>query len=206
MYKLGNPSHKNDFLHNIYSSRSQNKMNYLTDSSCSEIQKILRQDYFSRLQKASLNNLINYVTEDDPNFKTNKHIDSEFEKMHKKPIKYAAKQILFSDKVRKNNFNRIKRNPRKNLLNIKDYETLPALKNTESMQDLMSDNNEEDKRTFIFKAKKVYKDKYPITYDLNYIDEVENKFIKPYLSKNNVVYHDYIVNKKSKTPFNFIIG
>ena len=115
-------------------------------------------------------------------------------------------QILFSDKVRKNNFNKIKKQPKRNSLNQKDSRTIPVLKNTDSLQDLMKDNNEEDKRAFIFKAKKVYKDKYPISYDINYIDEVENKFIKPYLSKNTIVYHDYIPNNKSKTPFNFIIG
>ena len=204
MYKLGNTNPKNE-LSNKYKSKSQNKMNYLTDSSCSEIQKILRQDYFQRLQKVSLNNLINYVTDDDINFKTtDKH--NHFEEMDKKHIKYAAKQILFSDKVRKNNFHKIKKQPKRNSLNQKDSKTIPVLKNTESLQDLMKDNNEEDKRAFIFKAKKVYKDKYPISYDINYIDEVENKFIKPYLSKNTIVYHDYIPNKKSKTPFNFIIG
>ena len=204
MYKLGNIDSKNEHYKNKYKNKSESKLNYLTDSSCSEIQKILREDYFYRLQKASLNNLINYVTEDDPNFNTNKHaMNIHLEEMHKKPIKYAAKQILFSDRVRKNNFNRIKKYPRKNILNINESETIPVLKNTE---DLMEDNNEEDKRTLIFKAKKVYKDKYPITYDLNYIDEVENKFIKPYLNNKNVIYHDYIVNKKSKTPFNFIIG
>ena len=204
MYKLGNPDQKNE-LSNKYKSKSLNKMNYLTDSSCSEIQKILRQDYFSRLQKVSLNNLINYVTDEDINFKTtDKH--NHFEEMDKKHIKYAAKQILFSDKVRKNNFNKIKKQPKRNSLNQKDSRTIPVLKNTDSLQDLMKDNNEEDKRAFIFKAKKVYKDKYPISYDINYIDEVENKFIKPYLSKNTIVYHDYIPNKKSKTPFNFIIG
>ena len=204
MYKLGNPDQKNE-LSNKYKSKSLNKMNYLTDSSCSEIQKILRQDYFSRLQKVSLNNLINYVTDEDINYKTtDKH--NHFEEMDKKHIKYAAKQILFSDKVRKNNFNKIKKQPKRNSLNQKDSRTIPVLKNTDSLQDLMKDNNEEDKRAFIFKAKKVYKDKYPISYDINYIDEVENKFIKPYLSKNTIVYHDYIPNKKSKTPFNFIIG
>ena len=204
MYKLGNPDQKNE-LSNKYKSKSVNKMNYLTDSSCSEIQKILRQDYFSRLQKVSLNNLINYVTDEDINYKTtDKH--NHFEEMDKRHIKYAAKQILFSDKVRKNNFNKIKKQPKRNSLNQRDSKTIPVLKNTDSLQDLMKDNNEEDKRAFIFKAKKVYKDKYPISYDINYIDEVENKFIKPYLSKNTIVYHDYIPNKKSKTPFNFIIG
>ena len=208
MYDINSIDQRNDFLQNKHQSKSQNKLNYLTDSSCSEIQKLLRQDYFSRLQKASLNNLINYVTEDDPNFKTNKNsnMNLHLEEMHQKPIKYAAKQILYSDRVRKNNYNRIKKHPRKNLLNINDSKTIPVLKNAESLQDLIQDDNEEDKRTLVFKPKNVYKDKYPITYDLNYIDEVENKFIKPYLNNNNVVYHEYIVNKKSKTPFNFIIG
>ena len=73
-------------------------------------------------------------------------------------------------------------------------------------EDYLKDENENDKKPLVFKPKKVYIDKYPISYDLNYIDEVEKKFIKPYLSKNNIVYKDYIVNKKSKTPFNFIIG
>ena len=204
MYKLGNTEPKNDLSYK-YKSKSQNKMNYLTDSACSEIQKILRQDYFSRLQKVSLNNLINYVTDDDIKFKTaDKH--NHFEEKDKGHIKYAAKQILFSDKVRKNNFNRIKRRPNINILNQKDSKTIPVLKKTDNFQDLMKENNEEDKRAFIFRTKKVYKDKYPISYDINYIDEVENKFIKPYLSKNTIVYHDYIPYKKSKTPFNFIIG
>ena len=102
--------------------------------------------------------------------------------------------------IRKNNFNRIKKHPRKNLLNMNEN------KSVDNFNELIRENNEEDNKPLIFKIKKVYKDKYPIKYDLNYIDEVENKFIKPYLSKNNVVYHDYIVVKKSKTPFNFIIG
>ena len=202
MYKLGNPVQKNEIQYNpkniLY-----NKMNYLTDSSCSEIQEILRKDYFSRLQKASLNNLLNYVTEDDANFKTNKNMN--LDDLHKKPIKYAAKQILFSDKVRKNNFNRIKKYPRRSL-NLNDKKTIPVLKKTDSIQDLLYNSSDEDKKTLVFKPKKVYIDKYPISYDLNYIDEVEEKFIKPYLSKNTIVYHDYITNKKSKTPFNFIIG
>ena len=203
MYKSRNIQSKNENYKSM--PKPQNKLNYLTDSSCSEIQKLLRQDYFSRLQKASLNNLINYVNEDDPKFKTtekNIHIDE----MNNKPIKYAAKQILFSEKVRKNNFNKIKKHPRRSALNSYDKRALPSIKSTDSLQELMKDDNEDEKKMMIFKPKKVYKDKYPITYDLNYIDEVENKFIKPYLAKNTIVYHEYIVNKKSKTPFNFIIG
>ena len=50
------------------------------------------------------------------------------------------------------------------------------------------------------------KDDKTLYYDLNYIDDVENKYIKPYLSRNNIKYKEYIENKKSKAPFNFIIG
>ena len=66
MYKSGNIDSQKNFIQYRYPNKSGNKINYLTETSCSEIQKILRDDYFSRLQKASLNNLINYVTEDDP--------------------------------------------------------------------------------------------------------------------------------------------
>ena len=195
MYKLGNESNL---------AKSYRKLNYLTDSSLSEIQKILRKDYFSRLQQASLNHLINYVNEDEIISKNNKNIN--LEEMHQKPIKYAAKQILFSDKVRKNNFNKIKKNTRNNnIININKSNTIPVMKDSDN-EDYLKDENENDKKPLVFKPKKVYIDKYPISYDLNYIDEVEKKFIKPYLSKNNIVYKDYIVNKKSKTPFNFIIG
>ena len=99
MYNINSIDQRNDFLQNKHQSKSQNKLNYLTDSSCSEIQKILRQDYFSRLQRASLNNLINYVTEDDPNFKTNKNnnMNIHLEEMQRKPIKYAATGEKLSD-------------------------------------------------------------------------------------------------------------
>ena len=169
MYKLGNESNW---------AKSYRKLNYLTDSSLSEIQKILRKDYFSRLQQASLNHLINYVNEDEIISKNNKNIN--LEEMHQKPIKYAAKQILFSDKVRKNNFNKIKKNTRNNnIININKSNTIPVMKDSDN-EDYLKDENENDKKPLVFKPKKVYIDKYPISYDLNYIDEVEKKFIKPY--------------------------
>ena len=177
----------------------QGKKNYLTESSCEEIQKVLRKDYFNRLQKASLNNLVNYINEDDIPRQNNMNL----EEMNKKPLKYAAKQILFSDKIRKNNYKRIKNHPRKKNYNETDAVKIEPLKN-EDFKNIKDDNN--NKKSTLFKAKKIYKDKYPIYYDFHYIDEVENKFIKPYLSKGNIIYKDYIENKKSKTPFNFIIG
>ena len=176
------------------------KKNYLTESSCDEIQKVLRKDYFNRLQRASLNNLINYINEDDLPRQSNLNL----EEMNEKPLKYAAKQILFSDKIRKNNYKSIKRHPRKKNYNETDAVKMHALKFSEDFKNGIEENNE--KKNTMFKAKKIYKDKYPIYYDFRYIDDIENKFIKPYLSKDNVIYKDYIENKKSKMPFNFVIG
>ena len=190
-------------LHNRYSAIinripnkqdfSTRKKNYLTESSCEEIQKELRKDYFNRLQKVSLNNLINYVNEDEVPKHRNINIDD-----FQKPLNYAARQILFSDKIRKINYNWIKKHPNRKSSNEMETVQIP------DYNSLIKENNV--KKNTMFKANRIYKDKYPVFYDLNYIDEVENKYIKPYLSKDTIVYKDYIQNKKSKMPFNFIIG
>ena len=194
MYKSKNSSS----LKNIPYSRniSNRRKNYLTINSCDEIQKVLRKDYFERLRSASLNKLINYVNEDDE--RNNKNLN--IEEMNEKPLKYAAKQILFSDKIRKNNFNLIKKSSRKRINNKKDEIKIPS----EDLIYLDKENN--TKKNSLFKPKKIYIDKFPIYYNYNYIDEVENKFIKPFLNKDNIIYKDYLENKKSKMPFNFIIG
>jgi hypothetical protein len=185
-------------LKNIPNSRniSNRRKNYLTVNSCDEIQKVLRKDYFERLRSASLNKLINYVNEDDE--RNNKNLN--IEEMNEKPLKYAAKQILFSDKIRKNNFNLIKKSSRKRINTKKDEIKIPS----EDLIYLDKENN--TKKNSLFKPKKIYIDKFPIYYNYNYIDEVENKFIKPFLNKDNIIYKDYLENKKSKMPFNFIIG
>ena len=180
-------------------SLSSRKKNYLTESSCREIQKVLRKDYFNRLQKASLNNFINYINEED--LPRPKNMNAE--EMNSKPLKYAAKQIMFSDKIRKNNLHWIKKHPKNNNFNENNSVKTYLLKNNE---DFKNEINESNNNKNTFRVKKVYKDKYPIYYDINYIDETERKFIKPYLSKKNIFYKDYIRNKKSKMPFNFIIG
>ena len=194
MYKSKNSSS----LKNIPYSRniSNRRKNYLTINSCDEIQKVLRKDYFERLRSASLNKLINYVNEDDE--RNNKNLN--IEEMNEKPLKYAAKQILFSDKIRKNNFNLIKKSSRKRINTKKDEIKIPS----EDLIYLDKENN--TKKNSLFKPKKIYIDKFPIYYNYNYIDEVENKFIKPFLNKDNIIYKDYLENKKSKMPFNFIIG
>ena len=194
MYKSKNSSS----LKNIPYSRNiaNRRKNYLTINSCDEIQKVLRKDYFERLRSASLNKLINYVNEDDE--RNNKNLN--IEEMNEKPLKYAAKQILFSDKIRKNNFNLIKKSSRKRINTKKDEIKIPS----EDLIYLDKENN--TKKNSLFKPKKIYIDKFPIYYNYNYIDEVENKFIKPFLNKDNIIYKDYLENKKSKMPFNFIIG
>ena len=177
-------------LKNIPYSRniSNKRKNYLTVNSCDEIQKVLRKDYFDRLRSASLNKLINYVNEDDE--RNNKNLN--IEEMNEKPLKYAAKQILFSDKIRKNNFNLIKKSSRKRINTRKDEIKIPS----EDLINLDRENN--TKKNSLFKPKKIYIDKFPIYYNYNYIDEVENKFIKPFLNKDNIIYKDYLENKKSK--------
>jgi hypothetical protein len=180
---------------------SSRKKNYLTESSCYEIQKVLRKDYFNRLHKASLNNVINYINEDELPKQKNINI----EEMEANPLKNAAKQIMFSNKIRKNNYNWIKKHPRKKNINENNVVKTYLLKNNEDFKNDINESNNNKKNT-MFQVKKVCVDKYPIYYDINYIDETEKKFIKPYLSKDNIFYKDYIRNQKSKMPFNFIIG
>ena len=120
---------------------SQRKKNYLTESSCDEIQRVLRKDYFNRLQNASLNKLINYVNEDE----VQKHKNINLEEMNEKPLKYAAKQILFSEKIKKNNFNWIKKHPKKKTYNETDAVKIQSLKNSEDFRYYERDNEEKKK-------------------------------------------------------------
>lgn len=187
----------NKYQNNRYYNPSSN---YLTETSCAEIQKVLRNDYFSRLQSVSVNN---YPTKskdsDEPNKKS-----TNFE-INDRPMKYAAKQILFSNKIRNDNYNWIKNHPKKKKVNeIEKNISEQILSNIEDYKrDMDESGGRKEKLPTI---KKVVRDYNPIHYDIGYIDEVENKFIKPYLSKDNIIYTDFIENKKSKAPFNFIIG
>ena len=185
-----------------YSRKKKNiKPHYLTEASYEQIQKILRKDYFNRLENISKSKQTNYIYDDDIK-EINKNIE-EFER----PTKYAAKQVILSNRIRKDNYNKLKKKPKNSSYNS-------SLRNLSSP--IMINNNNEDYRTLLDEnknrksplpvIKKVFKDNSPLYYDLNYIDEVENKYIKPFLSNNNIKYRDYIENKKSKAPFNFIIG
>ena len=182
-----------------YSKKKKNyKSNYLTESSYAEIQSALRKDYFNRLQNISLNKRSNYVYEDEMR-DMNKNLEDGYER----PTKYAAKQIMFSNKIRKDNYNKIKKNKRKNgsMPHFSNQSTIDK-ENYNEYKTLLEENSRKSPLPVI---KKMFKDKSPLYYDLNYIDDVENKYIKPFLSNNNIVYREYIENKKSKAPFNFII-
>ena len=174
--------------------------NYLTEASCLRIQEALRQDYFKRLKNVSINKLQNNFFDNEETKIRNLNL----EEMYEKPTKYAAKQIMFSNKIRKDNYDWIKKHPKKSKNNELDFESNHVYNNTEEYRKQIMESHE--KKSPLPVIKKPVKDKNPLYYDLGYIDEVENKFIKPFLSNDNIIYTDFIKNKKSKTPFNFIIG
>ena len=184
-----------------YSRRKKYKrQNYLTESSYEQIQNILRKNYFNRLQNISYNKRPNYIYDDEI-----RGVNKNLEEMNERPTKYAAKQIMFSNRIRKENYNKIKNNPKKIVYNSSmPHITSQIDKNDDDFKNLLEENRYRKSPLPIIK--KVLKDSSPLYYDLNYIDEVEKKYIKPFLSNNNVKYRDYIENKKSKAPFNFIIG
>ena len=185
---------------NIHPNRNNYKYhNYLTESSCEQIQKALRLDYFKRLQSVSINKLQNNVVDNNEELKQR---NINFEEINDRPMRYAAKQIMFSNKIRKDNYNWIKKHPGKIKNEDLDSNANQVFNNTEEYRDQVTASRKIDLPVI----KKVVRDKNPIYYDLGYIDEVENKYIKPFLSKDNIIYTDFIENKRSKAPFNFYIG
>ena len=205
MFKDGNISNQkiNESEFPSYSRKKKHsKPNYLTESSYEQIQKVLRKNYFNRLENISKNKQPNYIYDDEI-----KEVNKNIDEFNERPTKYAAKQIILSNRIRKDNYNRFKKRPK----NIIYNSSLPNLSNQiminsnkEDYKTLMDENN--NRKSPLPVIKKVFKDNSPLYYDLNYIDEVEKKYIKPFLSNNNIKYRDYIENKKSKAPFNFIIG
>ena len=183
-----------------YSKKKIIKPNYLTESSYAQIQSALRKNYFNRLQSISVNKRSNYIYDDEKNM--NKSIDEYYER----PTKFVAKQIMFSNKIRKDNFNKIKKNPKKLNYNASESYLTNEIKTLDKDDYKTIFDENENRKSPLPKIKKEFRDEGPLYYDLNYIDEVEKKYIKPYLSNNSIIYRDYIENKKSKAPFNFIIG
>ena len=182
-------------------SRYNKKSNYLTETTCEKIQQALRKDYFRRLKSVSVNKLQNDFFDNNEERKLR---NINFEEMYEKPTTYAAKQIMFSNKIRKDNYNWIKKHPKKSRNNELDFLSNQIFNDTEEYRKQFMESSA--KKSPLPVIKKVTRDKNPLYYDLGYIDEVENKFIKPFLSNDNIIYTDFIENKKSKAPFNFIIG
>ena len=205
MFKDGNISNQkiNESEFPSYSRKKKHsKPNYLTESSYEQIQKVLRKNYFNRLENISKNKQPNYIYDDEI-----KEVNKNIDEFNERPTKYAAKQIILSNRIRKDNYNKIKNNKKKILNNS----ALTILSNKininkldkEKYEELLDENKRKSPLPLI---EKKCKDDKTLYYDLNYIDDVENKYIKPYLSRNNIKYKEYIENKKSKAPFNFIIG
>jgi hypothetical protein len=51
--------------------------------------------------------------------------------------------------------------------------------------------------------KKKQIDRYPIKIEKNYIENIENKYINPFVNNDNIIYTELIENKRSKIPLNF---
>ena len=176
---------------------------YLNDKSCKKIQNIMRRNFFNRLEMASP-----------------KYFDAKVEKNPdvvlppiKKPKHKMTKhylQLAFSDKIRKENYERERR-----------YKlTHPQTESSKTYSDYLTSGNEDDYRKEMEDnlSKGIRKAKLPklerrqmidlhaMKYDTRYIDKVEEKFIKPFLSRDNMIYCDYIENKKSRIPLNFMIS
>lgn len=179
---------------------------YLNDNSCRRIQSLMRNNYFSRLDRASLKHF-------QPKLVPENNQSESLPSIHKRhPIMTKQyKQILFSNKIRQENFEKEKKKPKKKKQKME----------TEINDNLFICNNEMDYRKELEDnlAKGVRKAKLPkierkqlvdynaLKYDTRYIDSIENRFICPYLNKNKYsVYTDFIENKKSKIPLNFIIS
>ena len=175
---------------------------YLNDKSCKKIQSIMRRNFFNRLELASP-----------------KYYDAKVEKSPEvllPPIKKAKRkskltlQLAFSDKIRKENFERGKKykltHPQTET--SKSYREMTARAYEDDYRKEMEDNLSKGIRKA--KLPKIERrqlvDFHAMKYDTRYIDKVEEKFIKPFLSRDNMIYCDYIENKKSRIPLNFMIS
>ena len=165
---------------------------YLSDESCEEIEKIINNNFFSNRSKQSL---IHYQP---IRFETEKYIQLP-------PIKNKNEQNEYMKKKK------LKTNKEQKIKHLNAMSTDDIGLNTkyrELRKILLEKKNK--KVTLKMKLPKLAKkkpvDRFPIKYKASYIDQVENNFIKPYLSKDNIVYDDFIENKQSRIPFNFIIN
>ena len=165
---------------------------YLSDETCENIKTIVDNSIFSNNNKESL--------------------------IYYQPIKFQlTKSIelppINNNLIKQNEFNNINSSIKK-----ENFQSKKRIKtNSKSYNNIKihsEENNNLFKKVNIYKNRKTLLpklkkkppiDKFPIKYHSNYIDQVEKCFIKPYLNKDNIIYEDYIENKQSKIPFNFIM-
>ena len=165
---------------------------YLSDESCENIKTIVENNFFSNNNKESL------IYYNPIKFKFSNNIElplinnlkpkNEFNNKINQSIKKENLEIKKKIKHNSKSYNNIKIQSEENN-NL--FNKVNVLKNRKILLPKLK--------------KKTPIDKFPIKYHSNYIDQVEKFFIKPYLNKDNIIYEEYIENKQSKIPFNFIM-
>lgn len=175
---------------------------YLTEKSCQKLQEILRKNYYARLEKISMRNYQPKVIQ------PSKSVVLPPIHKHTRKLSNQLKQIIFSSKVRKSVIGKPK--PRKNTfdstssLNLKKELSSKETQEFEEMRENLEKRSRKARLPFL--EKKVPRDPHEIKYETRYIDEVEEKYIQPYLDKKNIVYVEYVKSRRSKVPLNFMIS
>ena len=168
---------------------------YLSDQSCEEIERIINNNFFSNRSKESL---IHYQP---IRFVTEKYLELPPIKNKNEQDEYTKKKNLKSKKEKE----QIKKH-----LNSMSSDDIGLNTKYRELRKILLEKKNSKKGTYKMKLPKLVKkkpiDKFPIKYKSNYIDQVENNFIKPYFNKDIIVYDDFIENKQSRIPFNFIIN
>ena len=165
---------------------------YLTDKKVQHLQQLIKQKYFERLERASIQNYKPKITTSTSNENTTLPPINKLSNL--------SRQLMFSDKLRKEQFEHIKK-----------YEVKLHKKQKFYLEQLTTKDNETEHSTKDIRKAQLPKitkriiDTHPIPYKNGYIDDIENKYIKPFTTNSNTIITDYIQNKKSLIPFNFII-
>ncbi len=191
---------------NIFQSAVLTHNDYLDDESCHRIQKIIRNNFFSKINKGVHNQNQPMIIKKResligiPQIKKPKS-DNPEENLH-------IKQINFSNKIRKNNYDRIEkyRRIKNNFISMSTNDIINVPHNYNDYKQELENYAKGARKMQLPKLeKKPIKDRYEMKYEPNYIDNVEKLFINPYLVNESELYTDYIENKKSKIPLNFFI-
>ena len=188
-YSYGNSSNNNDNDNHRY------RDVYLTDKKVQHLQQLMKRKYYERLERASVQNYKPKITTSTSN-----------DNVILPPINRLSnlsRQLMFSDKLRKEQFEHIKKYEVK--LHKKQRPYLDQLTTTTNNNETEHNSTKDIRKAQLPKITKHIIDPHPIPYKNGYIDDIENKYIKPFTTNNNTIITDYIQNKKSLIPFNFII-